>query len=162
MKISASLEQNKKQAYEIFPVGKSFDLITRDLYLGKSRAWFLGINGMCKTEVLQEIFSDLQNPIFTKNESIQSISLYMASKIGYAQAELTDDWDVIVTSVLSGPSILFVDGFDHAILLDTRTYPARSISERRQNGSLWAPETVLWKPCSSTPISSGAESGIHA
>lgn len=53
----------------------------------------------------------------------------MASKIGYAQAELTDDWDVIVTSVLSGPSILFVDGFDHAILLDTRTYPARSISE---------------------------------
>ncbi len=129
MKISASLEQNKKQAYEIFPMGKSFDLITRDLYLGKSRAWFLGINGMCKTEVLQEIFSDLQNPIFTKNESIQSISLYMASKIGYAQAELTDDWDVIVTSVLSGPSILFVDGFDHAILLDTRTYPARSISE---------------------------------
>ena len=129
MKISASLEQNKKQAYEIFPVGKSFDLITRDLYLGKSRAWFLGINGMCKTEVLQEIFSDLQNPIFTKNESIQSISLYMASKIGYAQTELTDDWDVIVTSVLSGPSILFVDGFDHAILLDTRTYPARSISE---------------------------------
>ena len=71
MKISASLEQNKKQAYEIFPVGKSFDLITRDLYLGKSRALFLCINGMCKTEVLQEIFSDLQNPIFTKNESIQ-------------------------------------------------------------------------------------------
>ncbi len=52
MKISASLEQNKKQAYEIFPVGKSFDLITRDLYLGKSRAWFLGINGICKIPYL--------------------------------------------------------------------------------------------------------------
>lgn len=129
MKLSASLTQNIKQAYEIFPAGKSFDLITRDLYLGQSRAWFLGINGMCRTEVLQEIFSDLQNPTYTKDDSIRDLSLYMASKIGYAQTELTDDWDVIISSVLSGPSVLFVDGFTSAILLDTRTYPARSISE---------------------------------
>ena len=129
MKISASLDCNIEQAYERFPVGKSFDLIFRDLYLGKTRAWFLGINGMCRTEVLQEIFSDLQNPTYRESPSIEDISLYLASKIGYAQAELTADWDTIVSSVLSGPSVLFVDGFAQAILLDTRTYPARSISE---------------------------------
>ncbi len=129
MKLSTSLENNKKQAGERFPLGKSFDLITRDLYLGNTAAWFLGINGMCRTEVLQEIFSDLQNPCYMKDNTIEDISLYMASKIGYAQTELTDDWDTIVSAVLSGPCVLLVDGFSQAILLDTRTYPARSISE---------------------------------
>ena len=77
MKLSTSLECNKKEACRIFPVGKSFDLITRDLYLGRTKAWFLGINGMCKTELLQEIFSDLQNPLYMKEDSIQDLSLYM-------------------------------------------------------------------------------------
>lgn len=129
MKLSSSLEQNKKQAYNIFPIGKSFDLITRDLQLGKTKAWFLAVNGMCRTDVLQEIFSDLQNPLFVKDNVIEDISRYMASKIGYAQAQLTDDWDEITSALLSGPSVLFIDGFSSAILLDTRSYPSRSISE---------------------------------
>lgn len=129
MKLSDSLEINIKQAYQLFPIEKSFDLITRRLRLGMTDAWFLGINGMCRTEVLQEIFSDLQNPLFTKGNSIQDISAYMAARIGYAQTELADDWEKIIPAVLSGPCVLFIDGFSRAILLDTRTYPARSISE---------------------------------
>lgn len=129
MKLSTSLEENIRQAQDIFPLSKSFDLITRNLYLGRTKAWFLGVNGMCRTEVLQEIFSDLQNPVFNGDSTIQDISRYMASKIGYAQAQLTDDWDVIVPAVLSGPSVLLIDGFSDAIVLDTRTYPARGISE---------------------------------
>lgn len=38
--------------------------MTRDLLLGDTRAYFLGANGFCKTEVLQQIFSDLQNPLY--------------------------------------------------------------------------------------------------
>lgn len=129
MKLSRHLEENKKQAYDIFPIGKSFDLITRDLRLGNTKAWFLAVNGMCRTDVLQEIFSDLQNPIFMSDPDIEDLSRYLASKIGYAQAQLEHDWDELVTALTSGPSVLFVDGFAEAIILDTRTYPARGISE---------------------------------
>lgn len=129
MKLSDSLETNIKKAYQIFPIGKSFDLITRKLRLGETKAWFLAVNGMCRTEVLQDIFSDLQNPLFAVGNSIEDISDYMASRIGYAQTELTDDWEQITNAILSGPSVLFVDGFASAIILDTRSYPARSISE---------------------------------
>ena len=129
MKLSCSLSENIAYAKEIFPIGKSFDLITRDIQLGTTAAWFLGVNGMCRTEILQEIFSDLQNPLFATNNPIENLVHYTASRIGYAQVELTDDWDRIILSVLSGPSILFVDGFSTAVILDTRTYPVRSISE---------------------------------
>ncbi len=129
MRLSNSLTQNIQQAYGIFPIGKSFDLICRDLLLGKTRAWLLGINGMCKTEVLQQIFSDLQDPLFAPQETIGDLERYVSSKIGYIQTELCADWDKIVSAVLCGPCALFVDGFSEAVLLDTRSYPARSIAE---------------------------------
>lgn len=129
MKIAASLEANKQYASTIFPLQESFDLITRSLCIGTRNAWFLGINGMCKTSVLQEIFSDLQNPLFMQGAELSDLAHFMASKIGYAQAELVSDWDTIITAILSGPSVVFIDGFAEAILLDTRTYPGRGISE---------------------------------
>lgn len=129
MQLSTSLPSNIRTLEEIFPIQKSFDLITRNLYLGKTPAYWLGINGFCRNEILLEIFSNLQNLHFSKDETIHDLTAYMASKIGYIQAEQVTDTDAIVKNVLSGASVLLVDGFDTAIILDARTYPARSIDE---------------------------------
>jgi len=129
MSLSANLEENVQYLKSQLPIGKSFDLITRDLYLGETKAFFLGINGFCKNEVLQQIFSDLQNPMFVKDGRVEDIVRYMNAKIGYAQASLCDSWDTILRNVLSGPSLLLIEGFTQCILIDVRTYPARGISE---------------------------------
>lgn len=127
--LSPSLTANITHLNSILPIGKSFDLVTRHLYLGKTKAFWIGINGLCRTEILQQIFSDLQNPLYTKDAHIDDITAYMNSKIGYAQTSLTDSWDEIIRNLLSGPSVLFIDGFAKAVLLDVRTYPARGIAE---------------------------------
>ncbi|MEG2440789.1 MAG: spore germination protein [Acetivibrio sp.] len=129
MNLSTHLDKNIQSAKDIFPIGKSFDIVTRHLFFGETRAFWIGINGFCRNDLLQLIFSDLQNPLFTKDMKIIDIQKYMNSKIGYSQAELVNDWDSIVKSVLSGPSALFIDGFSQAIIIDTRTYPSRSIQE---------------------------------
>lgn len=129
MKLSTSLSANIRQLELIFPIGQSFDLITRNLYLGNTKAYWLGINGFCKNEILLKILSDLQNLQFTKDETIYNLKAYMSAKIGYIQAEQVTDSDVLIKNVLSGASVLLVDGFDTAVILDTRTYPARSIEE---------------------------------
>lgn len=129
MNLSADIDENIRQAAAIFPIGRSFDIVNRKLYLGQTKAYWIGINGLCKTDVLQQIFSDLQNPLYMKDDQVADIRLYMDAKIGYAQASLVDNWDDIVRNVLSGPSVLFIDGFSQAILLDVRSYPARSIGE---------------------------------
>ncbi|MEG1741878.1 MAG: spore germination protein, partial [Acetivibrio sp.] len=126
MNLSTHLDKNIQSAKDIFPIGKSFDIVTRHLFFGETRAFWIGINGFCRNDLLQLIFSDLQNPLFTKDMKIIDIQKYMNSKIGYSQAELVNDWDSIVKSVLSGPSALFIDGFSQAIIIDTRTYPSRS------------------------------------
>ena len=60
--LSTELSQNIDLLHRLLPLGKSFDLITRDLRLGETPAFWLGINGFCNTEILQQIFSDLQDP----------------------------------------------------------------------------------------------------
>ncbi len=53
----------------------------------------------------------------------------MQSKLGYAQVSLTSSIDTILQNILSGPSVLLVEGFAQAVIIDVRTYPVRSISE---------------------------------
>lgn len=129
MKVSKKLQENIDYIRETLPVGTSFDLMTRELYLGETRAFFLGVNGFCKTDLLQQIFSDLQNPMYVKDGRVEDIARYMNAKIGYAQTSLSDSWENIFRGVLSGPSALFIDGFEQAILIDARTYPTRGMSE---------------------------------
>ena len=64
-----------------------------------------------------------------KDNRIEDIERYMNAKIGYAQASLSSSWEDIISNILSGPSALFIDGFAQAIMIDVRTYPARSVSE---------------------------------
>lgn len=127
--LSIHLEENIAYAKSLFPIPKSFDFVTRDLYLGRTKGYWIGINGFCKLDVLQQIFSDLQNPRYMQDNTVKEITRYMNTRIGYAQASLTDNWEEIERGVLSGPSVLFIDGFSQAILLDVRTYPTRSVEE---------------------------------
>lgn len=127
--LSDKLTENIAAINKLLPIGTSFDLVTRDLYLGETQSYWLGINGFCKTEILQQIFSDLQNPLYTKDGQINDIVRYVNAKIGYAQVSFCDSWDEILRNVLSGPSVLFVDGFSLAILIDVRSYPTRGVAE---------------------------------
>ena len=127
--LSNRLNENITTLKKLLPIGTSFDLVTRDLYLGETKSYWLGINGFCKTEILQQIFSDLQNPLYTQDQQVKDLVRYVNAKIGYAQVSFTDSWDVILRNVLSGPSVLFVDGFSQAVLIDVRTYPTRSVAE---------------------------------
>ncbi len=129
MRLSKDLEENISHAKSVLPISKSFDITTRELLLGETRAYWIGINGFCKTEVLQQIFSDLQNPLYMQDTQVESIERYLNARIGYVQASLSDNWEEILHAVCSGPSALFVQGFDRAILIDVRTYPARGVGE---------------------------------
>lgn len=129
MKLSVKLDENIEYLHRALPLESSFDLITRDLLLGETRAYFLGVNGFCKTELLQQIFSDLQNPLYMQNDMVQNIERYVSARLGYAQVSLDDSWDSLIRNVLSGPVALLIDGFDRAVLIDARTYPTRGITE---------------------------------
>ena len=152
MDISPVLEENLSSLQQILPLAKSFDFMTRRLKLGDTDAFFLGVNGFCKTEILQQIFSDLQNPLYMKDNRVEDIGRYVNAKIGYAQTSLTNSLDTLVNGVLSGPAALLIDGFAQAVLIDVRTYPGRSMSEPDLEKVTKGSREGLWRHCYSTPI----------
>lgn len=129
MQLSANLDENLTVLKKLLPLDMSFDFIQKHLVLGQTRAFCLCLNGMCRTDILQTLFSDLQDPGFTKDGIIEDLLSYQRSKIGFTQVSLTDDFETLVSQVLCGPAILLVDGCRQALILDARIYPTRSIAE---------------------------------
>lgn len=133
--LSEHLKTNIQEMENRLPIKKSFDFIERKLYIGQKEACLFAINGMTDSDILQQIISDLQKPALESGtESIdkstsQNLVHLIGSEIGYAQVNLSDSMDEIVTELLKGPSVLFIEGFSNAVLLDVRNYPKRSISE---------------------------------
>ena len=105
------------------------DILVRNFNIGKNKAYWIGVNGLVNNDVLQLIFSDLLVKSNLTNWEIDDIEQFMNTKITYGQAELCQSWDKILKHILSGPSVLFIDGFDQAIILDCRNYPGRNVSE---------------------------------
>ena len=127
--LSTDLQENIRYLETELPIPTSFDLVTRKLFLGDTAAYFIGVNGFIRTEILQQIFSDLQNPLYMQDTKVDDIVRYVSAKIGFAQVSLSDSWDKVITNVLSGPVALIIDGFSQAILIDARTYPTRGVEE---------------------------------
>ena len=56
--------------------------------------------------------------------------------IPYVEVDLQDNWEQIVYFIMSGVFALFIEGFDRCLLIDSRTYPARSVSEPEKDKAL--------------------------
>lgn len=131
------IEQNIMMIQKALPVGKSFDIITREIYIGGTKAYFISINGMYNNEVMQLILSDLQREAVGNDENkssdnsfgIEDLQAYLKNRVSFGQVLLTKSLEEVVKNVVSGPSAIIVDGFREAVVLDLRKYPGRGISE---------------------------------
>lgn len=125
---STDIRENIIAARSRMAIKQSFDYIERELFFGKSKVYMLAINGFTQTEVLQHIVADVQS-LSDGEDKIRDLENFIDCKLGFAQVAYVEDWDALIKNLLSGQTILMVDGFNRAVSVDTRTYPLRSISE---------------------------------
>lgn len=126
--ISRDIQENMAKAQSLMAIKQSFDYIERELFFGKTKVYMLAINGFTQTEVLQHIVADVQI-LCNDNEEIQDLNTFIDSKLGFAQVAYVEEWEPLIKNLLSGQTVLLIDGFDRGVSIDTRTYPLRSISE---------------------------------
>ena len=133
-KMTSSLQQTMSYMNEHMAPDSSFDIVYRVIEVGGRQACIYFIDGFCKDELMMKIlqyFIDL-NPA-DMPENVHG----MAKKATpYVEVDLKDKWDDILYSILSGVFALFIDGYDRCILIDSRTYPARSVDEPDKDKTL--------------------------
>ena len=133
-KLSASFEENIRYMNEILPVKESFDIIRRDIVIGGKASVFYYIDGFIKDEVMLKIMDSF---FFLSEEDMpEDAETFIQKQVPYVEVDIAEDFDDVIRNVLSGPACLFIDGYKECILLDCRTYPARSVDEPDKDKSL--------------------------
>lgn len=110
-------------------INESFDIVGREFTTGSRRAKLYFIDGFAKDEVMEKILEYLMGLSPGDTEPAEDASQYCERFITYVEADLSDQCGDIVTGVLSGTLALLIEGYAQAIMIDARTYPARSVAE---------------------------------
>lgn len=132
--ISTSLQDNMRYLSERLKPDTNFDVVYRVIEVGGRQACIYFIDGFCKDELMQKL---LQYFIDIKPEEMPENAHEMVKKSApYVEIDLKDKWDDIFYNILSGVFALFIEGYDRCVLVDSRTYPARGVSEPEKDKTL--------------------------
>lgn len=126
-KINSSLEENLAYMKQELRLDINYDIVYRILTIGNRQAVFFCIGGFTKDEMLEKLFEfmikQLPNP-FPKDAHAFSKLL-----VPYAEISISDVWEDLILNLLTGQTLLFIDGYSQCLTIDCRTYPARNVSE---------------------------------
>lgn len=126
--VSIEIDENIDYLKGKLGVDKSFDVIHLDVYYANRKMALFLIDGFVKDDILHYLMKLLAglDPSQLENEPLEKL---LKTYIPYVEIDKTDDLDKVVDTVLAGPTALIVDGIDHAIMIDARTYPVRGPQE---------------------------------
>lgn len=119
------LKENIAYLDKTLNMQRNYDVLSHSIQIGDKKACYFFIDGFCKDDILQKMtqfFVELKEVPKDVNEMIEKA-------LPYPEIGKEKEWDLIIIAILSGVTVLFVDGYDYAILIDARTYPARNVDE---------------------------------
>ncbi len=133
-RMSSDLEENMRYINEQLAVDTNFDVVYRVIEVGGRKACMYFIDGFCKDEMMQKL---LQYFITIAPKDMPETAHGMSKRcMPHVEVDLQDEWKQITYFILSGVFALFIDGYDRCILIDSRTYPARSVAEPDKDKAL--------------------------
>ena len=127
MSFSTRLDENMTRFNELLDVNANFDVVCRTTTVGGRNACIYFVDGFTKDEVLLKIMQIWES---MKPEAMpENARDFSKQYVPYGEVGLTDKEEDVILQLLTGISCIFIDGYDHCLTLDCRTYPARGVSE---------------------------------
>ncbi len=124
---SDKLQINKKALDKLLAIDTNFDVLYKDLVIGEREAGFYFIDGFVKDEVMQKLMSSLEG--VTKEKMPSTVEEFSKQWISYVEVDIEANRENLIRSLLSGVVCMFIDGYNKALAIDCRTYPARGVDE---------------------------------
>ena len=125
--LTADFEENVRTLDALLGVGRCFDMISRDLYVGGKRARLWVVDGYGDDAVIERMLSfwlPLRNI-----DGAQTKQQFIDRYITFSEVNAEQSVETAVTSVFLGKLLLLIDGFDACALIDAKQFPARSVEE---------------------------------
>lgn len=126
-RLGKEFQQNIDYLNKKLAVDTNFDIIYRVINVGGRKACIYFIDGFCKDELMQKMLQYFMG--LTEEEMPKDAHEMSKRCMPYIEVDLADEFEEIIKNLLSGVFILIIEQYDKAILIDARTYPARSVEE---------------------------------
>ncbi len=135
--VSSEISVNKEIMRKIFPESLASDIKLDELSVGKRSAFIVFVNGCTDTESMMRIEKSLI--ALDDITKARTMSDFMKYFIPYNDKKEERKIEKLTNAILASMSVLFIDGYDSAVILDTKKYPSRGISEPEKNKTLRGP-----------------------
>lgn len=126
--ISKELTYNVNYLNEQLATDKNFDIIHLDLEHSGVKMALFAVDAFAKDVALTEIQKVLRR-VNEETDKIDFVNHLTKSIIPYIEVETNKDLEEVIIQILSGQTLLLLDGYEECILLDTREYPIRGPEE---------------------------------
>ncbi|WP_018751464.1 spore germination protein [Paenibacillus sanguinis] len=126
--ISRSLSTTRHTLEEVVGLGSSFDIVFREMTFGGKKTGLFFVNGFAQSDVMVEIIKRLTY-LTPEDLSTGALRSFFELYIPHIQVDKTEKLSDAINKVLTGNSVLFLEGEQTALVMDTRQYPVRSPEE---------------------------------
>lgn len=125
--LTKELESNTKVIDADLRVNESFDLIKREIVINNHKSALYCVDGFVKDGLLMKTIMSMT--AITEDSYFKDAKTFSEHCVPYFEVSIEKEPKMIIQNILCGVSVLIIDGFDEAILMDMRTYPQRQTSE---------------------------------
>ena len=126
--LSKNLSRNMEFFDSELGVKKSFDIIKRPISVGGRDGVFYMVDGFVKDDIMLHILRSLMR--IQDGEILEEgMEVLFKKHIPYVEVEKQRDVSTIITFILAGAICFLMEGYEYALVIDARTYPARGPEE---------------------------------
>ncbi|MBO7273369.1 MAG: spore germination protein [Clostridia bacterium] len=126
--------ENVRRVDEILHVCENFDIIKKTLFIANTETTLYYIDGFVDGGSLNKLmayFLTLKTLETPQTDAEDAAARYFVEhNMPFVEADVMEDGDKILQMLLSGTTLMLGETFGRfAIIIDSRTYPARSVAE---------------------------------
>ena len=121
--------ENLHAVNTVLRTGENYDMIVKRIMLGDKKATLFCVDGFVKDEMLEKLLEYLTKLTDKEMKNAPDAQSLVDKYITYIEADTAEKIDKFITLVLTGAVGMLVDGYSQAIIIDSRTYPARDVQE---------------------------------
>ena len=129
--LTKDLSQNQQALDTLLGVGRNFDVISRDIYIGTRKGRLYVIDGYGDDGVIERITSFLlgQGAALAGGEAVTDMQSFIDRCVTFSEVDCENSLEKILTGAFLGKTVLLLEGFDYCALIDAKKFPGRSVEE---------------------------------
>lgn len=119
-------------------LGNSSDVATREFKYGPNKGIAIYVDGLANGSMISDFFLEMG---IEEPQNSRDFFEYMTDKaIGMGNFQIIRDWNAVYDGLLSGNTILFINGYTEALDVETKGWEKRSVTEPTTQLSIRGPK----------------------